>query len=134
MFRIYAYILFNKVDILVDMVGMFHDDLLAQWRHIPMCQFRTNIFLIRTTSNYLWARVLKVNYFHLPIHVANELWNFGSMYFNAKIDLYIIQHDLKPIFWDFFFLKNLINKKQYIIALKLSHDINLRHFFLERWK
>ena len=39
----------------VDMVGMIHDDLLTQWRHIPMGQFSANIFLIQTTSNYLWA-------------------------------------------------------------------------------
>ena len=39
----------------VDMVGTIHDDLLTQLRHIPMGQFRANIFLIQTTSNYLWA-------------------------------------------------------------------------------
>ena len=39
----------------VDMVVTIHDDLLTQCRHIPMGQFRTNIFLIPPTSNYLWA-------------------------------------------------------------------------------
>ena len=39
----------------VDMVGTIHDDLLTQWRHIPMGQFRANIFLTVTTSNYLSA-------------------------------------------------------------------------------
>ena len=43
-----------------------------------MGQLRANIFLIRITSTYFWAsEVLKVNYFYLPIHLANELWNFG---------------------------------------------------------
>ena len=39
----------------VDMVVTIHDNLLTQQRHIPMGQFRANIFLIPTTSNYLWA-------------------------------------------------------------------------------
>ena len=56
------------------MVGTVYDDLLTQLRHIPLGQFRVIIFLIRITFNYLWASVvLKVNYFHLPIHLANEL-------------------------------------------------------------
>ena len=45
----------SRLNVRVDMVGTIHDDLLTQWRHIPMGQFRANIFLIRTTSNYLWA-------------------------------------------------------------------------------
>ena len=39
----------------VDRVGTIHNDLLTQWRHIPMGQFCANILLIRITSNYLWA-------------------------------------------------------------------------------
>ena len=43
-----------------------HDSLLTQWRPIKMSKFRANIFLIQTTSNYLWAsevKVVKVYYF-----------------------------------------------------------------------
>ena len=50
----------------VDMIGTIHNDLLTQLRHIPIGKFHTNIFLIQTTSNYLWAsevRVVKVDYF-----------------------------------------------------------------------
>ena len=32
-----------------------HDDLLTQWRNIKMSKFSTNIYFIRTTSNYFWA-------------------------------------------------------------------------------
>ena len=39
----------------VDMVGTIHDDLLTQWRHIPISQFRANIHLIPSNSNYLWS-------------------------------------------------------------------------------
>ena len=59
----------------VDMVVVIHNDLLIQWRHIPMCQFSfcSNIVLISITLNYFAKiRVLKVIYFHLPIHPINE--------------------------------------------------------------
>ena len=39
----------------VDMVGTNHDKVLTQWRHMPMGQFRANIFLMRITSTYFWA-------------------------------------------------------------------------------
>ena len=39
----------------VDMVGMNHDKVLTLGRHMPMCQFHANIFLIRLTSTYFWA-------------------------------------------------------------------------------
>ena len=77
-----------------------------------MGQFRANIFLIRITSTYFWAsevfrnQSFKSQLFsssHSPSHegqyrdLAYELLNFGlCMYFNAKNDLYIRQHDLKP--------------------------------------
>ena len=51
----------------VDTVGTNHDEVLTLLRHMSMCQFCANIFLIRHTSTYFWAsefRVLKVNYFH----------------------------------------------------------------------
>ena len=35
------------------MVVTIHNNLLTQWRHIPMGQFCVNIFLIETTFNYL---------------------------------------------------------------------------------
>ena len=58
----------------VDMVGMIRDDLLTQWRHIPIGQFRANIFWYKLLpTNYGPQKFLKVNYFHLPIHLANEL-------------------------------------------------------------
>ena len=70
----------------VDMVRTNHNKDLILWRHMPMGQFHAHIFSIPLTSNYFWASevfknegVLKVNYFHSPIHLANELWNFGSV-------------------------------------------------------
>ena len=39
----------------VDMVGTNHNKVLTQWRHMPMGQFRANIFLIQITSTYFWA-------------------------------------------------------------------------------
>ena len=45
----------RSVAVRVDMVEMIHDNLLTQWRHILMGQFRTNIFLIPITYNCLWA-------------------------------------------------------------------------------
>ena len=53
--------LFMATKVRVNMVGTIHDDLLTQWRHIPMGQFRANISLIRTTSNYLWASEVSKN-------------------------------------------------------------------------
>ena len=38
-----------------------HDDLLTQWRYIYMSKFCGNIFLIQTTSNYLWASEVSKN-------------------------------------------------------------------------
>ena len=54
------------VPIRVDMVGTNHNKVLTLWRHMPMGQFRVNIFLIQLTSTYFWASevgVLKVDYF-----------------------------------------------------------------------
>ena len=49
-----------NLSIRVDMVGMNHNKVLTQWRHMPMGQFRANIFLIQITSTYFWAsEVLK---------------------------------------------------------------------------
>ena len=51
----------------VDIVGTIHNNLLTQWRHIPMGRFHVNTFFIWTTSDYygpqkfLKNRVLKVN-------------------------------------------------------------------------
>ena len=39
----------------VDMVGTNYDKVLTQWRHMPMGQFRGNIFLMQITSTYFWA-------------------------------------------------------------------------------
>ena len=74
----------------VDMVETIHDDLLTQWRHIPMGQFCPNIFLIWTTyvhtSNYLWAsesfqksEFLKLiisflQYFWCQIEISGTKW------------------------------------------------------------
>ena len=63
----------------VDMVGTNHNKVLTQRRHMPMGQFRANIFLIQTTSTYFWAsEVFKKSFksqlfssSHSP--VANEL-------------------------------------------------------------
>ena len=73
----------------VDMVGTNHDELLTQlskaytngsiWRQYF---FDRNYFQVSTTygpQKFSKIRVLKVNYFHLPIHLANELWNLGSI-------------------------------------------------------
>ena len=38
-----------------------HDDLLTQRRPIKMSKFRANIFLVRITSNYLWASEVSKN-------------------------------------------------------------------------
>ena len=48
------------------MVGTNRHKVLTLRRHMPMGQFRANIFLIRLTSTYFWASevgVLKVDYF-----------------------------------------------------------------------
>ena len=39
----------------VDMVQTNHNQVLTQWRHMPMGQFHTNIFLIQITSTCFWA-------------------------------------------------------------------------------
>ena len=67
----------------VDMVGTNHDKVLTQWRHMPMCQFRANIFLIRITSNYFWAsEVFKNQSFKSQIFSSSPKkntpnWNHG---------------------------------------------------------
>ena len=67
----------------VDMVGTNHDELLTHWRHIPMGQFRANIFSIRTTSNYLWAsKVFKNQSFRSQLFSSclkrnTSNWNLG---------------------------------------------------------
>ena len=48
-------VIVNPVWLRVDMVGMNHNKVLTQWRHMPMGQFRANIFLIQITSTYFWA-------------------------------------------------------------------------------
>ena len=56
----------SSVDVRLDMVGTNHDKVLILCRHMPMGQFRANIFLIRLTSTYFRASevgVLKVDYF-----------------------------------------------------------------------
>ena len=45
----------NNMQVRVANVVADHDDLSTQWRPIKMSKFRANIFLIRTTSNYVWA-------------------------------------------------------------------------------
>ena len=45
----------DSMDVRVDMVGTNHNKVLTQWRHMPMGQFRANIFLIPITSTYFWA-------------------------------------------------------------------------------
>ena len=64
--------------------------------------------LLMGLRSFQKSEFLKANYSHIPIPLANELWNFGSTYFNANIDLYIRQHDLKSIFW-----KKNLNFKSY---------------------
>ena len=56
-------------------VMAIYDDLWTQWRPIQMSEFRANIFLIRTTygpQKFPKIRFLKVNFFHLPMHLTNE--------------------------------------------------------------
>ena len=84
--------------ILVDMVVMIREDLLTQWRHIPMGQFHTNIFLIPFTSNYLCAsevfknQILKVNYFHLPTEKIIPSWNHGLIFMLLLFFIYKIKN------------------------------------------
>ena len=65
------------------MVGTNHNKVLTQWRHMPMCQFRANIFLIRITSNYFWAsEVFKNQSFKSQIFSSSPKkntpnWNHG---------------------------------------------------------
>ena len=54
-----------------------HNDLLTQWRPIWMSKFCANIFLIRTTSNYLWASEVSKNQvfksqFFSSSHASNQ--------------------------------------------------------------
>ena len=65
----------------VDMVETNHNELLTQCRHIPMGQFGANIFLIRTTSNYLWtSEVFKNQSFKSQLfsssHSPKQLMNY----------------------------------------------------------
>ena len=46
---------FKWVPIRVEMVGTNHVKVLTQCRHMPMGQFRANIFLIKVTSTYFWT-------------------------------------------------------------------------------
>ena len=65
----------------VDMVVTNHNKVLTQWRHMPMGQFRANIFLIRITSTYFWAsEVFKNQRF--------QSWQFCSFnIFGTKIEI-----------------------------------------------
>ena len=54
----------------VDMVGTIHDNLLTQWRHMPMGQLCTNIFF----SNYLWASEVSKN-----CCIIRSLWIVTTM-------------------------------------------------------
>ena len=51
----------ESINIRVAKVETVHDDLLTQRRPIKMSKFCANIFLIRTTSNYLWASEVSKN-------------------------------------------------------------------------
>ena len=50
-----------SISIRVAKVVTVHDDLLTHWRPIKMSKFCANIFLIQTTSNYLWASEVSKN-------------------------------------------------------------------------
>ena len=63
----------------VDMVGTNHNKLLTLWRHMPMGQFRANIFwynLLPLTSvrqKFSKIRVFKVDSFILPLFLVPKL-------------------------------------------------------------
>ena len=75
--------LFISVTVRVDMVATNHDKVLTLWRHMPLGQFRANIFwydLLPLTSGpqkFSKIRVLKVNYFHLLSKKNTSNWNHG---------------------------------------------------------
>ena len=58
---------FNQFEIIQTLQGRVakvvtvHDDLLTQWRPIKMSKFHDIIFLILTTSNYLWTSEVSKN-------------------------------------------------------------------------
>ena len=74
----------------MDMVETIHDDLLTQWRHIPMGKFRGNIILIQITANYLWAsevfknQSFKSQLFSSSLKKNTSNWNHGLIYINFQ--------------------------------------------------
>ena len=54
-YRVKDVSLLQRTEVRVDMVGTKHNEVLTQWRHMPMNKFRANIFLIWITSTYFWA-------------------------------------------------------------------------------
>ena len=71
-----------NVKVRVDMVRTIHDDLLTQWRHIPVGQFPPIFFwyellpTIYGSQKFSKIRVLKVNYFHLSQKKNTSNWKF----------------------------------------------------------
>ena len=61
-----------------------HDDLLTQWRPIKMSNFRANIFLIRTTSNYFWASEVFKN-----LRFKSHLFSFSQYKKYAKLKKWV---------------------------------------------
>ena len=115
----------------VDMVGTNHDKVLTQWRHMPMCQFRANIFLIRITSNYFWAsevfknQSFKSQIFSSSLKKNTPNWNHGLILLLLLFFIYKIQ-----ILYQFLEEKNL--KKFRIEILPKFHNSLAR--WMGRWK
>ena len=86
-----------KVATRVDMVGTNHDKVLTLWRHMPMGQFRANIFLIRLTSTYFWAsevfknQSFKSQLFSSPLKKNASNWNHGLILMLLLFFIYKIQ-------------------------------------------
>ena len=58
----------------LDMVGTNHNEGICQWVNLAPIFFWCKLLpLTSGPHKFSKIRVLKVNYFHLPIHLANEL-------------------------------------------------------------
>ena len=83
----------------VDTVMKIYDDLLTQWRHIPMDQFSDNIFwyqLLPTT--YFWASEVFIFIFPFTWLLNNEI----LVIFQCKNQFLYLNTWFKHIFGDFF--------------------------------
>ena len=116
------------------MLGTIHVNLLIQWRHIPMGQFHANIFLIQTTSNYLWAsEVFKNQSFKSQLFSSSQKKIIKVGFFQkvmAKFSNLSKCHSCEPkIVPELLFPVNIINK----ILVNFWIDLVIKSPHYEIW-